>query len=75
MGIFGNANFQFTPNVWVTYTCKLHDARMVGLVDGKPYFIDTVNKNDLSKSRTVQVTAVDQILEVQSFKVNPLDKP
>jgi regulation of enolase protein 1 (concanavalin A-like superfamily) len=67
-------NFRFSPNVWVTYTCKLQDMKMDGLVDGKPYFFDT-NKNDLSKPRTIQLLAGDQTLEIKSFTVNPLDKP
>jgi hypothetical protein len=46
MGTWGNTNFRFSPNVWVTYTCKLQDAKMDCLVDAKPYFFDT-NKNDL----------------------------
>ena len=74
IGTWGNTNFKFSPNVWVTYTCKLQDAKMDCLVDGKPYFFD-VNKNDLSKPRTIQLLAGDQTLEVKSFTVNPLDKP
>ena len=72
---YGGNNFQFAPNNFVTYTCKLDDLKLMGYVDGKPYFVDSVSKNDLSKARTVQVTAVDQTLEVQSFKVTPLTKP
>jgi regulation of enolase protein 1 (concanavalin A-like superfamily) len=73
-GTYGGTNFQFTPNVWVTYTCRLDDAILLGSVDGKPYFSEGT-KNDLSKPRTFQLLAGDQTLEVQSFKVNLLDKP
>jgi hypothetical protein len=73
-GTYGGGNFQFAPNVFVTYTCKLDDMKLMGYVDEKPYFVEN-SKNELSKARTVQVTAVDQTLEVQSFKVTPLTKP
>ena len=74
MGSFGGNNFQFTPNEWITYTCKLEDARLMGLMNGRNYFIDS-NKNDLSKPRTVQLKAVDQTLEIKSFTVKPIEKP
>jgi regulation of enolase protein 1 (concanavalin A-like superfamily) len=74
IGTWGGNNFRFSPSVWVTYTCKLQDAKMDCLVDGKNTFFD-LNKNDLSKSRTIQLKAGDQTMEVKSFTVNPLDKP
>ena len=73
MATGSNTNFSFTPNVWITYTCKLEDAKVDCLVDGKSYFFDN-KKNDLSKSQTIKLRAGDQTLEIKSFTVNPLNK-
>jgi len=67
-----NNKFTFTPNVWVTYSCKITAAETDTYFNSTPLVFDKF-QTDLSKPKTIQLLVRDQTLEVKSFTVSPLE--
>jgi hypothetical protein len=67
----GSNAYPYVPGAWATFTATLADSRIECLVDAGPIYLD-LHKNDLTKSRSYQVRAGDQDLDVKSFTVKPL---